>query len=318
VDLRRVNKSVIEALVQCGAMDGMHQPTGIGRDRAFAAVEAAVEQGRRMSQSRSTGQTDMFAMLVAPTADAGQPASASFFPRPQRAWSRHEMLRREKNTLGFYISGHPLDDYRAESARFCDADTASVSGLRENARACVAGVIEDFRERTTRGNDRMAFFALDDPRGRLEAIVRPDKLEQLRDRIQRIIENDTPALVTGSVKFERERENFGAGPPEDYNDETPANAKLVLEDVTPLLEALRARTRSVRVTLSVETADREKLHALRKVLEEHPGNCPVTIELRSADRWSVSLGARELLVDPSAAMISSLEQLFGEKVFELR
>lgn len=319
VDLRRVNKSVIEALVQCGAMDAMHQPQGIGRDRAFAAVEAAVEQGRRMSQSRSTGQTDMFAMLTAPAGESGQPASASFFPRPQRPWSRHELLRREKNTLGFYISGHPLDDYRAESARFCDADSESVSGLRENARACIAGVIEEYRERTTRGSDRMAFFALDDPRGRLEVIVRPDKLEKLRERIQQIVKNDTPVLATGTVKFEREREGFGPGPPEEYNGDTPANAKLMLDDVSFLLEALRTRTRSVRVTLKVESADREKLSALRRVLEEHPGNCPVTIELRSAvDHWSVTLGARELLVDPSAAMISSLEQLFGEKVLELR
>ncbi len=321
VDLRRVNKSVIEALVQCGAMDGMHQPTGIGRDRAWAAVEAAVEQGRRMSQSRSTGQTDMFDMLTAPAADTNRPASASFFPRPKETWSRHEQLRREKNTLGFYISGHPLDDYRAESARFCDANTENVRKLKENTRACVAGVIEEYRERTTRNNDRMAFFALDDPGGRLEVLVRPEKLEKLRERIRQIVESDTPVLATGAVKFEREREGFGAGPPEDYGNggETPASAKLLLDDLCPLMEALRERTRSVRVTLRVEAVNSERLTALRRVLEAHPGSCPVTIELRSSsDHWSVTLGARELLVDPSAAMIFSLEQLFGEKVFELR
>ena len=319
VDLRRINKSVIEALVQCGAMDGMHLPIGIGRDRAAAAVEAALEQGRRMSQSRSTGQTDMFDMLTAPAADTGQPASASFFPRPQSPWNRHEMLRREKNTLGFYISGHPLDDYRAESARFFDADTESVIKLEENTRASVAGVIEDYRERTTRNHDRMAFFALDDPEGRLEVIVRPDKLEKLGERIRRIVESDTPVLATGSVKFERDREGYAGGLPEEYGDgEAPADAKLGLDDLVPMMEALRERTRSVRVTLRVETVDSERLNALRRVLQAHPGSCPVTIELRSADRWSVTLNARELLVDPSAVMISSLERLFGQKVFELR
>ncbi len=94
--------------------------------------------------------------------------------------------------------------------------------------------------------------------------------------------------------------------------------KLVLDQVAPLAETFVKRTRAVRVKLFVERVDQRKLEALRDALARHPGTCPVTLELASTERWTVSLRGTGMSVEPSDALMSSLERLFGEKVCDLR
>ncbi len=314
VDLRRVNKAVIEALVQCGAMDGMHKPIGVGRHQALAAIDVAIDSGKKVAADRQSGQTDLFGLLSAEEGRGPSRAPALAFDQRAEPWDRHELLRREKNALGFYISGHPLDDYRAELRRFCSATTASLSATAdEGATVVLGGVIQEYRERTTKSGERMGFFALEDPLGRVEVIVRSQEgLKACRE----LVERDIPVWVSGNVRFDRDRGQAAQG--EDQMVETAPAAKLVLTEMVPLYEALRKLTKSVCVSVHVDRLDRSKLEALRQLLEKHPGPCPVTIELASSDGWAVTLGTRGLHVEPSQAMLSSLEHLFGEKVCELR
>jgi len=111
------------------------------------------------------------------------------------------------------------------------------------------------------------------------------------------------------VKFERDRDGDGGG---------SADPKILLIEATPLAAALRAKTKAVRVRLPVERTDVNKLRALKRTLELNPGPCPVSLELTSSERWTVSVGDTGLSVEPSDAFLSSLERLFGEKVCELR
>lgn len=316
VDLRRVNKAVLEALIQCGAMDGIHQAVGVRRDQAFAAIDLAIEQGKKISAERESGQTSLFAMLDMPASGSGRRTSASgrrsTFGQTE-PWERNELLKREKSALGFCISGHPVDDYRAELERFCNANTATVSALQENAKASMGGVIEDYRERNTKAGDKIAFFWLEDPVGRTEVVVRSKQIEAFREALH----SDLPVMITGIVKFDRERQGGPSGD-EHSSGEVSAEAKLLLDEVAPLAEALRARTKSVAIQLHLDQLDREKLVALREVLTKHPGRCPVILEMTSSDQWSVTLEARGLTVDPTEVMLSKLEHLFGKKVCELR
>ena len=94
--------------------------------------------------------------------------------------------------------------------------------------------------------------------------------------------------------------------------------KLILDAVRPLAQALREKTKAVRVRVQVERFDGKKLRALREALRVHPGPCPVSLELRSAERWVVSVPDVGLKVEPSEALMASLERLFGEKIVELR
>jgi DNA polymerase-3 subunit alpha len=304
VDLRRVNKGVVEALVQCGAFDAVHAKLSVHRAQAHGAIEAAIERGKKATQDRESGQTSLFGLLEPAQMRAAQKTGAGSFPGVE-PWDLRELLAREKATLGFYVSGHPLERYASELKRFCDVTTASLSGRAEGARITIGGSVEGYRERPTKTGSKMAFFHLEDAEGRVEVIVRTGNLEAARP----ILSAGDPVLLTGDVKFERDRQ---------ASEEAPADAKLILLEVAPLAASLRARTKAVRVKLTVERTDVAKLAALKKTLEANPGPCPVSLELVSIERWSVSVAETGLSVEPSETFMSSLERLFGEKVCELR
>ncbi len=304
VDLRRVNKGVAEALVQSGAFDAVHEAMSVHRAQAHAAIEAAIERGKKASADRESGQTSLFGLLEPAQARAAHKVGSAGFPSVP-PWDLRELLAREKATLGFYVSGHPLERYASELSRFCDATTASLSGKAEGSRVTIGGSVEGYRERPTKTGGKMAFFHLEDASGRVEVIVRTGALEASRE----ILGTGDPVLLTADVKFERDRQ---AG------DEAAADAKLILLEVAPLAASLRARTKAVRLRLRVERTDRDKLAALKRTLEENPGPCPVSLELSSAERWSVSVAETGMSVEPSESFLSALERLFGEKICELR
>jgi DNA polymerase-3 subunit alpha len=306
VDLRRVNKSVVEALVQSGAFDSLHEPTGVHRAQALAAVDAAIERGKVASADRASGQTDLFGMLVSEEAPKAQLGAATFPPAP--TWDRKDKLRREKSALGFYLSGHPLDGYREELKRFCNATTATLEDKEDGTQVTLGGLVEELRVRPTKTGGKIAFVQLEDPFGRVEVIVREKALDAHRE----LLVPDTALLVTGMVRKERDPN----ADPEAADAGT--EVKLLLDKVEPLAESLRAKTRSVRVRVHVDRLDKGKLVELRRTLEDFPGGCPVTLQLVSDEAWNVTMGTRKILVDPSEAMLARLERLFGEKVCELR
>jgi DNA polymerase-3 subunit alpha len=309
VDLRRVNKNVVEALIQCGGFDTMHEPLGVTRARAAAAVEGALERGRRIAQERNSGQTNLFALFGAADESLARAMQhpGGEFPKVE-PWDTKELLAREKLTLGFYVSGHPLDRYASELKRFCNATVESLSELEEGTEVTVGGSIEGYRERNTKTGSKIAFFSLEDPYGRVEVIVRPRILEA--EGVRTILEAGEPVIVRGQVQFESER---GASEESETRE-----VKLVLESVAPLAAEIRKKTTAVRVRLDVQRLDKPRLVALRRALEGHPGGVPVTIELAHGREWRVSLGPTGLSVEPSDAFLASLERLFGEKVCELR
>jgi DNA polymerase-3 subunit alpha len=317
VDVRRVNKNVCEALVQSGGFDALHKPLGIGRAQTFGAIEAALERGKRLSAERASGQTSLFGLLGG--GGGGGPVAGSV-PRAQdyptsEPWDVRETLAREKATLGFYVSGHPLDRYASELKRFCNATTESIATLPEGARITIGGSIEGYRVRPTKTGGKIAFFSLEDSLGRVEVVVRPKILDQ--EGVAEILAAGEPVVVTGDVQYERERGGRG-GEEDDAPTDVPSEPKLLLDEVTPLAQALRARTKAVKIRLFVERCDQRKLEQLRETLEKHPGPCAVTLELASSERWAVSFGTTGLSVEPSEALLSKLERLFGEKVTELR
>lgn len=305
VDLRRVNKSVAEALVQCGAFDSAHQLQDINRAQAFLSIEQAVERGKRMMAERSSGQTSLFGLMENQEEVQAMEHPGGSFPRVE-PWTSREKLAREKATLGFYVSGHPLDRYQSELLRFCDVNTQTIGSLDSQRQITIGGSVEGYRERRTKLGSTMAFFHVEDALGRVEVIVRPRPLEQ--SGVREALKSGEPVLITGRVKHEQDRES----------DEARLETKILLEDASLLSEALHKRTTAVTVKLGVEQLDREKLGSLRAALEQHPGPCPVSLELASLGSWRVSFAETGLFVDPTDALLSSLERLFGQKVCELR
>ena len=303
VDLKRVNKGVAEALVQCGAFDAVHSALGVHRASAHQAIEAALERGRRASADRAAGQTNLFGLLEPVQARASQSVGGGSFPR-REPWDMKETLAREKATLGFYVSGHPLERYSRELARFADFNITTLAGRKERGQFTIGGSVEGYRERNTKSGGKMAFFHLEDPHGRIEVIVRSRALEAAREALT----SGDPVLLTAEIKFERDRRA--------EDDSAAEEPKLVLHSAAPLAEALRAQTKSVRLRLDVGRTDVEQLAALKRTVDNHPGPCPVLLEFKSKE-WTVRFVRTGMSVEPSEAFMSSLERLFGEKVCEL-
>ena len=304
VDLRRVNKSVVEALVQCGAFDTVHEAIGVHRAQAFLAIEQAIERGKRIQSERSSGQESLFGLM-------GQEEDSQTYQHPGGSfpvldpWDSRDQLSREKSTLGFYVSGHPLDRYRSELLRFCNATTESVAQLDNHRQVTVGGTVEGYRERRTKMGHTMAFFHIEDAYGRVEVIVRPKPLE--KSGLREALQAGQPILLTGRVKHEQDRDAESA----------QTQHKILLEEATLLSDALHERTTAITVRLAVEAIDRAKLDSLRAMLEQFPGPCPVSLELDHPGSWRVNIAETGLFVDPSDALLTSLERLFGAKVCEL-
>ncbi len=309
VDARRVNKATLESLIQCGAFDSVLSPRGIARSRAQAAVDLALERSRSASKDRERGQTTLFSLLESRAGAASPSKTLDEYP-PRDPWDSRETLRREKQALGFYVSGHPLDRYGKELRRFDVTPTTELPGLAQWTKVRVAGVVENYRDRVFKnGGGRVAFFELEDEVGRVDVKVAEKKI----DAAAPLLTGSEPVLVEGKVSFPLTAE-------EDA-DESDAGRRptLFLESVQSLAGAIQSEARGVSIRLAAERTRAEHLRALREVLRLSPGNCPVSvvIELANGAEAVLALGS-SLRVAPSDAMLAGLERLFGANVAELR
>jgi DNA polymerase-3 subunit alpha len=310
LDSKQVNRRVFESLVKSGALDSLAcgVPTLAGvpapalRSRLFSAVEKALEHGNRSRRDRDQGQTQLFAPF-GETADGGSSFDDELPDAP--AWTEAQQLAGEKESLGLYWSGHPIERYLPELQSIGARSIAELTGADEvrpedgppAARACevtVGGIIGAVRSLKTRKGDRMAAFALEDLNGSLEVVAFPEAFAKASSLIQ----TDSMVLVKG--RFERD-------------DET---SRLLASEIVAI-ELVRERAaRSVAIRLAMPPQDRATVEALLGVLARHKGDRKVAleVELRGGSR-PLKVKA-ELLgptrVKPSAQLIAELEQVCGE------
>jgi DNA polymerase-3 subunit alpha len=307
VDARRVNKGVLEALIQSGGFDASLAPRGISRARAFAGIDRALERSRSASKDREAGQTSLFAMFTE-TASA-KTQQLDEYPDAE-PWDLRETLAREKQSLGFYVSGHPLDRYGVELGRFDVVATTALASANPWAKVRVGGMVEGYRERVFKGGGgKVAFFVLEDTVGRVEVKVRQNQIETYAS----VLTSGEPVLISGKVSFPATDE--GA---EDEN-AAPKEPTLLLDEAVPLADAIRAETKGVAIRLLTKRIELTHLRKLGEILRLSPGACPVQLVLQLDDGAEAVLAlSRELRVEPSDAMLARLEKLFGEKVAEYR
>ena len=310
IDPRKVNKGVFEALVSSGAFDDTLKRTGASRAQAFESIEKALERGKGAAKERSSGQIGLFSL-----AETLKPTSG--YPEVQ-PWDLVHQLKQEREALGLYLTGHPLDRYAAEAGRFANALAASIDERENGEEVTLAGVIEGYREKVPKsGGGRMAFFHLEDRSGRVEAIVRAKTFEVIHEQLK----EGEAVLLNGKVKVEFKRDDEG-----NVDDEVPEQQlerKLMVESVAPLGDALRAKARFVTLRLNPANllegdVTRRRLEALKKALQESPGKMPINATLKLPDGSEVGLSLPKMRIDPTEEFLAKVERIFGEKVAELR
>ena len=280
VDGKRVNKRVYEGLIKAGAFDVW----GLTRAALSHGLEAAVTQGQRRQEERAAGQIGLFGAIPA--------SRATDFRWPEVGeWPLSQLLAGEKEVLGLYLSGHPMQAYTRDVARHATCgirDTPRVVDLDE---VRVMGVVIDTRVIKTRRGDKMAFVKLEDQDAAMEVVFFADAWS----RSQRAVESGEPVLVTGELEAGSEGEL----------------PKLRAATAEPLSE-LRARTsREVKIMVSLEELEGDRLPRLLQLLQSQRGACRARLVVRCPGQWVSDWSLPQLQVEPSPALEEQLNALFG-------
>ncbi len=324
LDLRLANKRVLESLIKAGALDSLGNdspyeslPAIELRPRLLAAVEAAYDYGARAQRDREQGQAQLFgSMFDEPPVEASTRSPGARLQLPDaKPWTDAEQLAFEKETLGLYWSGHPVDRYTAALRELGARTVGELGEIQPSAPrdtswspqgpkpiepdTMVGGIVSACRPLKTRKGERMAVFTLEDSQGSVEIVAFPEAFQ----RAGGLIEAGTMVLVSG--KLERDDDSV----------------RILASEVAPL-DSVRARlAREVAIRFS-RPADRDTLATLGEIFARHRGDRKVSFELETGDppnrlRVTVDVSAR-VRVRPSPALIAEVERLVGAGSVELR
>ncbi len=281
VDLRAVNRRVLESFVKSGCFDSLDRR----RPALFAAIDRCLEAGQKLQRDREQGQHSLFGIL-----GGDEPAATPERIADHAAWGEGERLAYEKESLGFFITGHPLERYREELAQWASATTGRLPGLADRE-VSVGGIVAALRLIKTRKGDRMATFLLEDLEGGVEVLVFPDTYKKVATHLV----EDQIVLVKGKAEVGEE-----------------GKARLLASDLLPLEKAKLADARAVTIRIPVSGWDRDLGERLRTILDAHRGEVPVTLEMFRPGWYAVSvMPSSEYRVRPDAGLLVEVEGLLG-------
>jgi DNA polymerase-3 subunit alpha len=281
-DLRLVNKRVIESLIKCGAFDSL----GARRAQLMAVVDKAMEAASAAQRDRAHGQVSLLDVLSSTGAVRREAPALPDVPE----WDRPQLLAGEKETLGFYITGHPLAEHRGLIARHTSVTTEDLASLPDKSTVKLGAIVTAVKEISTKNGDRMAFVTLEDMQGSVEAVVFPDLYRSSMLHLAK----DSAVLVKGQV---------------DIGEET---VKLLLSEVQPLALSGNGGLPLVEVTLAGDSASSVGLRRLKALLEMHPGSSPLRLHLQLPEGGQVTIApASSLTVAADDSLRQELEEAFG-------
>ena len=280
IDLHKVNRRVLESLIKAGASDGL----GTHRAALMASLNAALAVADQHSRNQAAGQNDLFGAAAPPTEVHVYEAVAE--------WSEEQRLDGEKETLGLYLTGHPIARYAEELKRIADFSIAELKPSTDST-VVVAGLVVASRTMQTRRGDRMAFVTLDDRTGRLELAVFSDLYSQSRD----LLVKDTLLVVEGHVSV----------------DEYTGGFKMSAEKLYNMDQARSAFSKRLVIEVDAAQAGNGFAEELREILSPSArGTCPVYLHYHGhqADA-EIALG-EEWKISPTHTLLERLTRLAGE------
>ncbi len=282
VDSRSLNKRVLESLVKSGALDSL----GWKRSQCMAMVDIAIEYGQKARRDRESGQKGLFAGLASAQAAIAEPE-----PPDIPEWLMEKRLAFEKETLGFYVSGHPLDRYAKEVSRFSTKSIADLISDGKSVECRVGGIVTDFRKRRTKKGDMMALFALEDLTGAVETVVFPNAYL----KFEPYMTADYPILVSGRFEAEDER-----------------SYKIIASDFQPLSGIVERNAKTLCIRAQISQLSPGAATELHRLLERNRGETGVEVELYHPSDFRVNIQSSEFVkVKSSPELIQQIENICG-------
>ncbi len=279
MDSQKVNRRVIEQLIRCGAFDSVHP----NRAQLMAGLDEVLDRAATVQKDRQAGQMNLFEMLRSQKKIKAPPLPDI----PD--WESRMRLQFEKESLGFYISGHPLDFYAEQISSVCTDDTQSVKERREGADVVLCGVFSVIKEITTKRGDRMAFLNLEDKNGTIEVVAFSEPFSEARG----LIEGDEPLALWAKVQHDEK------------------STKLIANRILSMEEAGLQAVDSVHITLDTAGMDRDAFGRLRHLLISHPGKCRAVLHLVVQDSGEAVLDLSKLPVNPTQSFFEDMRLYFG-------
>ncbi len=295
VDPSACNRSTIETLIKAGAFDVF----GAQRSQLMAVLDRAIQAGASALADRKSGQKSLFGEME----ESNNEDEVSVQLPDVPAWEERERLLLEKEVLGFYLSSHPLEEFKGKFETFCSHTTAEIGNLPDRTEVSMGGMISAIKlahvrkARPGSTATKYANFDLEDMHGAIRCIVWPNDYQQFADSIQA----DAVLVARGVI------DRRGGG------DE----ANLIINELIPI-EQLDARyTRGVLVRVHESAHGEKSLQQVREILRGYPGNCEVQLLLFLDDGSRVKLRSENLRVELNPEMRSRIDDLLGPGNFRL-
>ncbi|MBT2337993.1 MULTISPECIES: DNA polymerase III subunit alpha [Pseudomonas] len=296
VDLKRINKRTLDGLIRSGALDRLgpyfHDESkayqaNIDRNRAvlLAAMEEAIKAAEQTARTHDSGHADLFGGLF-----VEEDADVYGNHRKAKELTLKERLKGEKDTLGLYLTGHPIDEYEGEIRRFARQRIIDLKPARDTQ--TVAGMIIALRVMKNKKGDKMGFITLDDRSGRIEASLFADAFHSA----QSLLQTDAMVVVEGEVS----------------NDDFSGGLRLRVKRVMSMEDARTNLAESLRLKLQTQDLKGDQLRWLGELFKRHRGACPITMEYVRPDAKAVLQFGEGWRIDPADALIQALRDQFGK------
>jgi DNA polymerase-3 subunit alpha len=301
VDLRLNNRRVLESLIRCGGFDSF----GFHRAQLWIVLDRAMEAGQRRQIDIQQGQHSLFG-------DAGE--SASHWPDEAQQmpdvepWPEGELLGYEKELLGYFVTGHPLQKYGDILARFATADSRRLSAVADTEEAvAMGGIVSALSLKKTRKGDSMATFILEDLEGRNEVVVFPKAFEECKSSLVK----DRPVMVL--ARTERSESRVGAAGEAGRDEAEEENIRLLALKIFPLETAPEQLARAVTISICLDRSDGNVLERLRPLLAGHSGKVPVQFVFALPEGRRVTMRpSAGYFLKPTPDITRQLEAILGQ------
>jgi DNA polymerase-3 subunit alpha len=302
VDLRLMNKRVLESLCKAGALDAFGP-----RAAVFAALDKAIERAQKSQRDTASGQHGLFGMFDEPGPTSSRAAADALPAAPD--WDEHVRLQNEKDVLGFFVSGHPLDKYREKLRNLKVVDTAAACEMKPEPQQFrrgqpdtsneiqIAGVITGLKvAKSKRSGEMYAQASLEDTVGKIELIAFASAYEKLAEKLK----IDVPVLVRGTLRGEED-----------------AAPKLAISSIQALEDIKIKLPDALRIRVPLHSPDPELLPKLDALFRSAPGTGKLMLRLEEPDQFAVDLEPHNLTVAADVAFIEQVESLVGRGAVQI-
>jgi DNA polymerase-3 subunit alpha len=284
VDLRLLNKRVLESLIKSGAMDSLGR-----RAQLIAVLDKAIERGLKTQRDAESGQHGLFGVFQE---EEMHPESERLPEIPD--WDEQTRLAAEKEILGFFITGHPLEKYKEKLQDLGALSTADIGAVKastgKDENICIAGIMTNLRVLKSKKGDFYAQGVLEDLAGSVDMLIFPEAYRKLQEKVKL----EVPVLVRGGLRIEE-----------------GANPKLTVNDITPLEEAKVPLPRSLRIRIPTETATESTIDELYALCLQRKGEAKVLFDVERQGDFMVVMEAEGYNVQPDRSFVARVEELCG-------